>query len=91
MNFVIVNELTVVHKGSDGVAVASAPDVCKTPTPSGPVPMPYPNIAKSSDLSGGTTSVFVEGNSVAVKDCCFAISTGDEPGSLGGSSTTAST
>jgi hypothetical protein len=84
MNFVMVNKLTVVHEASNGVAIASAPDVCKTPTPNGPVPLPYPNVAKSSDLADGTTTVFVEGNSIAVKDCCFSTSTGDEGGSIGG-------
>jgi hypothetical protein len=84
MNFVLVNGRSVVHKGSNGVATASAPDVCKTPAPGGPVPLPYPNVALSSDLAGGTSSVRVEGNSVAVKDCCFATSTGDEPGTAGG-------
>jgi hypothetical protein len=28
-----------------GRAVPAFPDVCKTPMPSGPVPIPYPNIA----------------------------------------------
>jgi hypothetical protein len=84
MSFVLVNKLSIVHKASSGVALASAPDVCKTPTPTGPVPMPYPNVAKSSDLTDGTKTVTVEGNSIAVKDCAFSTSTGDEAGSLGG-------
>ena len=45
-----VNKLSVVHKSSNGVTIAF-PDVCKTPTPGGPVPIPYPNIAKSSDTT----------------------------------------
>jgi len=81
---VIVNSLTAVHKGSSGIATAAAPDVCKTPSPAGPVPVPYPNIAQSSDLAMGTTTVNIEGQSVAVKDSCFAISTGDEAGVAGG-------
>jgi hypothetical protein len=28
-----------------GGVIASFPDVCKTPTPGGPVPIPYPNMA----------------------------------------------
>ena len=39
-----VNNLTVVHKDSSGV-VTGFPDVCKTPSPGGPIPIPYPNIA----------------------------------------------
>lgn len=45
-----VNNLSVVHKSSSGVTIAF-PDVCKTPTPGGPIPIPYPNIAKSSDTA----------------------------------------
>lgn len=80
----LVNKVTVVHKQSNGVATAAAPDVCKTPAPNGPVPIPYPNVALSSDLADGTTTVKVAGNPVAVKDCSFSKSTGDEPGTVGG-------
>ncbi len=37
---------TVAHKGSTGISIAMAPDVCKTPSPAGTVPIPYPNIAQ---------------------------------------------
>ena len=80
----IVNKLSVVHKGSNGVAVASAPDVCRTPTPGGPVPLPYTNVAFSKDLVNGSKTVFQDGNSIALKDSAFATSTGDEAGTLGG-------
>lgn len=81
---IIVNNLTPVHKGSMGQAIASAPDVCKTPSPSGPIPMPYPNMAMSSDLAMGTTTVTCDGQPVATKDAMFALSTGDEAGVAGG-------
>ena len=48
-----VNQKSVVHKSSNGVTIAF-PDVCKTPSPGGPVPIPYPNIAKSTDTSKGS-------------------------------------
>jgi hypothetical protein len=78
-----VNFLSVVHKASGGVTIAF-PDVCKTPTPAGPVPIPYPNIAKSSDTAQGTLKVTCDGNPVCVKDSNFSMSTGDEAGSVGG-------
>lgn len=78
-----VNNLSVVHKSSNGVTIAF-PDVCKTPTPAGPVPIPYPNIAKSSDTAKGTKKVKCDGNSTCVKDSNFRMSTGDEAGSAGG-------
>jgi hypothetical protein len=82
---VIVNKLTLVHKGSSGIATASAPDVCNTPSPTGPIPLPYPNIAMSSDLASGTTTVTADGGQmIAIKDSMFSTSTGDEPGSAGG-------
>ena len=51
------NFLSVVHKKSIGTTIAF-PDVCKTPIPAPPgfVPIPYPNIAKSTDTSKGSKS-----------------------------------
>ena len=84
MPTVAANNLTVCHKGSNGLAISSAPDVCKTPMPFGPIPLPYPNIAKAGDLSGGSKRTTADGNSIAVKGSKFAKSMGDEAGSAGG-------
>ena len=79
-----VNFLSVVHKSSSGVSIAF-PDVCKTPAPPAPfVPIPYPNIAMSSDTAKGTKKVKCDGNPVCTKDSNFKMSTGDEAGSAGG-------
>ncbi|MEW5801042.1 MAG: DUF4150 domain-containing protein [bacterium] len=79
-----VNNLSVVHKDSGGVTIAF-PDVCKTPAPPGPpIPIPYPNIAKSSDTAKGSKKVTMDGNPVCLKDSNFSMSTGDEAGSLNG-------
>ena len=78
-----VNFLSVVHKSSNGTTIAF-PDVCKTPSPAGPIPIPYPNIAMSSDTASGTTKVKCNGESTCVKDSNFSMSTGDEAGSAGG-------
>jgi Domain of unknown function (DUF4150) len=78
-----VNSLSVVHADSGGITTAF-PDVCKTPTPGGPVPIPYPNIAKSSDTAQGSSSVKCDGNPICLQDSNFAVSTGDEAGSAGG-------
>ena len=51
-----VNFMSVVHKASNGTTIAF-PDVCKTPTPGGPVPIPYPNIGMSSTTSSGPKKV----------------------------------
>lgn len=78
-----VNSLSVVHKSSNGVTIAF-PDVCKTPSPGGPIPIPYPNIAQSSDTANGTTTIKCDGNPTCVKDSNFRMSTGDEGGTAGG-------
>jgi len=78
-----VNFLTVVHKSSSGL-VTAFPDVCKTPTPAGPVPIPYPNIAQSTDTAQGSQTVTMDGNPIMLKGSVFATSTGDEAGSAGG-------
>ena len=78
-----VNNLSVVHKSSSGVTIAF-PDVCKTQCGPPVVPIPYPNIAKSSDTAKGTKKVKADGNPVCVKDSNFSTSVGDEPGALKG-------
>lgn len=79
-----VNFMSVVHAGSNGISTAF-PDVCKTPAPPAPpVPIPYPNIAKSSDTAQGAGTVKCDGNAVCVKDSNFMVSSGDEAGSLFG-------
>jgi hypothetical protein len=79
-----VNQLSVVHADSSGITSAF-PDVCKTPAPPAPpIPIPYPNIAKSSDTANGTSTVKCDGNPTCVKDSNFSTSTGDEAGSLFG-------
>lgn len=74
----------IVHKGSGGLSTVF-PDVCKTPAPPGPpVPIPYPNIGKSSDTSQGPTKVKTDGQMPMVKGAKYARSQGDEAGTLGG-------
>jgi Domain of unknown function (DUF4150) len=42
-----VNKPGLAHKASNGISVVF-PDVCKTPTPAGPIPIPYPNTATTA-------------------------------------------
>lgn len=78
-----VNMRTVVHKSSTGVAT-SFPDTCKTPSPGGPVPIPYPNVALSTDTAKGSKKVKMDGQSIMLSSSNFKMSTGDEAGSAGG-------
>ncbi|MCY1031913.1 DUF4150 domain-containing protein [Corallococcus sp. BB11-1] len=82
-NSVGANKMSVVTKDSKGVTIAF-PDVCKTPSPGGPIPLPYPNIARSADTAKGSKKVSVEGNPACLQDSNFSTSTGDEAGTAGG-------
>ncbi|MCI5221678.1 MAG: DUF4150 domain-containing protein [Candidatus Electrothrix sp. AR4] len=77
---------SLAHKGSMGIAKSTLPDVCKTPSPGGPVPVPYPVIVSmSKDLKKGTKTVKVDGKKpAAVKGSEFSRCMGDEPGTAGG-------
>ena len=78
------NGMSVVHQGSGGVTQAF-PDVCKTPAPPAPpIPIPYPNIAQSSDTASGTKKVKAEGKPICINSSNFSTSTGDEAGTLKG-------
>jgi|GEM_PF-995648 len=76
---------SLVHKGSSGISTATIPDVCKTPSPGGPVPLPYPNISQSATLAKGTTTVKADGGMmIAIKGSEFSLSNGDNAGVAGG-------
>lgn len=64
---------TPITKGSNGMATATLPNVCKMPGPPAPfVPSPLPNFGKSGEKPDGYTSnVKVEGKSVAIKGASF--------------------
>jgi hypothetical protein len=81
---VFANGRSLVHKDDGSTHVAGVPDVCKTPSPGGPVPIPYPNMAMSSDLTDGTTTVKIQGAMAAHKSATIGSSSGDEPGTIGG-------
>jgi hypothetical protein len=80
---VFVNGRGVAHQTSGGLSTVF-PDVCKTPSPAGPVPIPFPNVGKAADTSGGPSSVTVDGSMPMVKDAKYALTSGDEAGSAGG-------
>ena len=68
-----------------GQCITTGPiDVCKTPSPAGPVPLPYPNIAMCMQASGASTKVKAKGSPVLTKSSNIPMSTGDEPGVAGG-------
>ena len=76
--------LSLAHKMANGLSTATIPDVCKTPSPGGPVPIPYPNIAQIITLSSGTSTVKTDKIMGGNKGSKFALSNGDNAGTLGG-------
>jgi hypothetical protein len=84
MPTVFANGRSILHSGDGNTHVAAPPDVCKIPTPGGPVPTPFVNSASDSMLSKGAKKTKIEGNPVAIADSELSTSTGDEPGTLGG-------
>lgn len=81
---VTINSLGLTYKSTVGLSTATLPDVCKTPTPGGPVPIPYPNFAEQGSLDKGTTTVKAKGKMIAIKGSEYSMSFGDEPGTVGG-------
>jgi uncharacterized Zn-binding protein involved in type VI secretion len=73
----------ICHKGSGGQSIVF-PDVCLTPVGNAVVPIPYPNLGKSSDTTNGPKTVTTDGKMPMVKGSTFSQSTGDEAGSQKG-------
>jgi hypothetical protein len=64
---------TPVTKGSQSIAAATVPNVCKMPGPPAPfVPTPLPNIGRSAlSPQDYSTTVKIEGNEVAIRGSSF--------------------
>ena len=75
-----MNARKIEEISSNSKETSLQPDVCETPSPPAvPVPIPYPNIAKSSDTSSGSKTVKTDGKMLPVKED-FEQSVGDEAG-----------
>lgn len=72
----------VASVSSGHTSVSTGPtDVCKTPSPGGPVPVPYPNVAASATPGPGfTTKTFAMGTPIWTKNGKSALSNGDNAG-----------
>ncbi|MCY1071449.1 DUF4150 domain-containing protein [Nannocystis sp. RBIL2] len=84
MTRTFANGRTIVHQRDGLVDVAGPPDVCKTPTPAGPAPVPYVNVARTIDLAQGSRRTRIDGAPIAHAGSNIFMSTGDEPGTAGG-------
>jgi hypothetical protein len=68
---VYANGDEIACKAGDGKVIASFPDVCLTPPPAGPIPVPYPDTSFSKDMQSGSTTVKIKGQEVMLKDQSF--------------------
>ena len=66
--------------------MSTPPDVCKTPSPTGTVPVPYVNIFQCSMVTPNTacSKVFIDGSPALNLKSATMLSNGDEPGTAGG-------
>ncbi|ATQ76018.1 hypothetical protein CR152_16845 [Massilia violaceinigra] len=78
---VYANDNQICSKAADGQSSAFADPCWSPPAPgAGPVLIPYPNTAYAKQLEKGSTTVFICGTPVALKDVSYlANSTGNEP------------
>jgi uncharacterized Zn-binding protein involved in type VI secretion len=79
---VFANDNEICSKAADGMSSAAFPDPCWSPPAptAGPVLLPYPNTAFAKQLENGSTTVFICGTPVALKDASYlANSIGNEP------------
>jgi len=60
------------------------PDVCNTPSPAGPIPMPYPNTGQLATADGVSLKVLVDSKEVVVESTKLPNSLGDQAGTQGG-------
>ena len=80
----------IAHGSSGGMSIVF-PDVCKTPSPGGPIPLPYPNNGQSSNTSKGPKKVTIDGAMPMVKGAVYSMTAGDEAGTAGGGVMSSST
>ncbi len=69
-----------------GTLTALVPDICKVPSPTGPVPTPFPNTAQCTMADPGSvsTKVMVSGGLSMHQSSKTLLSNGDEAGTLMG-------
>lgn len=60
------------------------PDTCLTPSPAGPIPVPYPNVAVSAMCPSAVATVLMGGTPAINQPASLALSSGDEAGAAAG-------
>ena len=77
----IVKNMSAVDKSRALIDTAFLQEICKSATPAGPVPIPYPNVGQAADMTDGSKKVKIDDKEVTLKDkSTYNETTGDEPG-----------
>ncbi|UOD30523.1 DUF4150 domain-containing protein [Massilia violaceinigra] len=79
---VFANNNEICCKASSGKTFLPPSDVCLSPPPppGTPIPIPYPNTSFASDLTNGSSTVFIKRTEIALENVSyFSTSTGNEP------------
>jgi len=69
---VFANASEIASKATTNKVIAAIPDVCKTPTPGGLIPIPYPNIMMASDTTKGVKVANSAGKILSTKKSTFS-------------------
>lgn len=83
-NKIIINRAFPLSSKGGGMASALAPDVCKVPSPAGPIPIPFPNMGQLTTVRNESRKVFAVGKGVVKGDSEIPRTQGDEGGTAGG-------
>lgn len=67
-----------------GGQTLAAPNVCKTPSPGGPVPIPYTSLGMFSNATGFSKKVKILNKFVCTVKSKISTTSTDEPGTAGG-------
>ena len=79
------NQMNVVLESNyHGAVVTAFPDVCKTPSPGGPIPIPYPNAFDYGQQKTAGSKTTLAGSKPILTDSNFSMSSGDEAGAAMG-------
>ena len=71
-------------KGGGMASIPGPLDACKTTTPGGPIPMPYPNLSDVSNATDCAEKTKFSGGKVCTTKSSMTRSNGDEVGTIGG-------
>lgn len=73
MSNVFANGMEIACQKGGGKVIAAFPDVCMSPPspPAGPIPVPYPDTSKSSDMKEGSKNVKIKNGPVMLASDSF--------------------